>query len=71
MYLLPLAFFAAIALTIWFVVFSEAQLPAIILAAVLFIISWLCRHSRYPLAGIFLQVGLAIFILLYRKARSS
>jgi NADH:ubiquinone oxidoreductase subunit K len=71
MFLLPLAFFAAIALTIWFVAVSEASSSAKILVAALFAISLLCRYSRYSLAGLFLQIGLSIFVLLYRKAGSS
>jgi cadmium resistance protein CadD (predicted permease) len=70
MFLLPLAFFAAIALTIWFVVVSEASVPAKVLVAALLMISLLCRYTRYSFAGFFLQIGLGIFILLYRKARS-
>ncbi|HLZ54094.1 MAG TPA: hypothetical protein VKS19_06400 [Verrucomicrobiae bacterium] len=70
MFLLPLAFFAAIVLTSWFVVASEASWTAKILVAALFVISLLCRYSRYPFAGFFLQIGLGIFVLLYRKVRS-
>ena len=70
MFLLPLAFIAAIALVIWFVVASEASLPAKILVAVLFVASFLCRYTRYPMAGLFLQIGMAIYVLLYRKAHS-
>jgi len=70
MFLLPLAFFAAIVLASWFVVASEASWSAKILVAALLVISLLCRYSRYSFAGFFLQIGLGIFVLLYRKVRS-
>ena len=46
MMLLPIAFFATIALA-----------------------SWLLRNSRFAMAGFLLQIALAIFVLLYLKAR--
>ena len=70
MYLLPLVFILAIALTIWFVALSEASVLAKVLVAVLFGISLVCRYSRLPSAGFFLQVVLGIFVLLYQRARS-
>ena len=70
MFLLPLAFFAAIALAIWFVFMSEASVTAKFWSLRSCMISFLCRYTRFSFAGFFLQIGLSIFILLYRKARS-
>ena len=69
MFLLPLVFIAAIALTIWFVVASDASPFTKVLIAVLFGASLMCRNTRFALAGFFVQVVLGIFVLLYRRAR--
>jgi hypothetical protein len=70
MFLLPIAFFAAIALVIWFVFFSEAPVLSKILVGVLWAISFLLRHTKFGMEGFFLQIAIAIFVLLYRKART-
>jgi hypothetical protein len=70
MFLLPIAFFAAIALAIWFVLFSAASMPIKITLGVLFVASLLLRYSRFSMAGFFLQIAIAIFVLLYRQTRS-
>jgi hypothetical protein len=66
MYLFPLAFIAAIALTIWFVFISEAPVIAKVLVAVLFAISFFLHPSRFPMAGFFLQIAVSIFVFFYR-----
>jgi hypothetical protein len=70
MFLLPIAFFAAIALVIWFVFFSEASVLSKILVGVLWAVSFLLRHTKFDLEGFFLQIAVAIFVLLYRKVRT-
>lgn len=70
MFLLPLAFFAAIALTVWFVFMTEPSGLAKVLLAALCIVSLLFRYSRFWLVGLFLQVAISIFVLLYQKARA-
>ena len=68
--ILPLAFYLAIALTIWFVVFSEASAWAKIVVGILFAASLFLRYSHYSLAGLFLQIALSIFIALYLKVQA-
>ena len=70
MFLLPIAFFAAIALVIWFVFFSEASAFSKILVGTLFAVSFLLRYTRFGLAGFFLQIAIGIFVLLYQKVRA-
>jgi len=70
MFLLPLAFYGAIALTIWFVFFTEASTTLKIFAAGLFVASLLLRYTHFALAGFLLQIAIAIFILIYQKTRS-
>lgn len=70
MFLLPLAFYGAIALTVWFVLASEAAAKVKVVLAALFILSVWLRHSRFALAGFFLQIALSIFILLYQKTQA-
>jgi hypothetical protein len=70
MFLLPLAFYGAIALTIWFVGFSKASGLPKTSVVFLFAVSFFLRYSRFAMVGFFLQIGLAIFVLLYRKVRS-
>ena len=67
MFLLPLAFFAAIALAVWFVFVSEATLPVKIVTAVLFILSLWLRHTQFAMSGFFLRIAISIFILLYQR----
>jgi hypothetical protein len=71
--LLPFVFFIAIALAIWFVVFSEASMRAKIIVGVLFVASVFLRYSRYTslsLTGLFLQIGVSIFIAIYLKVQA-
>ena len=69
MFLFPLALLAAIALTIWFVLVSEAPVIAKVVVCVLFFISLFLHPSRFPLAGFFLQIAIAICLLLYQMAK--
>jgi hypothetical protein len=71
--LLPFVFFIAIALAIWFIFFSEASLRAKIIVGLLFVASTFLRYSQYTslsLAGLFLQIGVSIFIAIYVKVQA-
>jgi hypothetical protein len=71
--LIPFVFFIAIALAIWFVVFSEASTWAKIIVGVLFVASVFLRYSQHTslsLAGLFLQIGVSIFIAIYLKVQA-
>ena len=57
----------AVALTIWFVVFSEASTKAKIVVGLLFLASLLLRYSGYSMVGFFLQLALGISLALYLK----
>jgi hypothetical protein len=70
MFLLPFVFIAAIALTIWFIFFTEAPMPAKILVGLLYIATLLLRFSRFSMAGFFLQIALCISLALYQKLKS-
>lgn len=67
MFLLPLAFFVTIALAVWFVLMSDASVPGKVVVAALFLLSLWLGHTRFAMAGFFLQIALSIFILLYQK----
>lgn len=69
MLLLPLAFFIAIALTIWLVCFSEAPVPVKGAVAALLVFSLWLRHTRFGMEGLILQVVMSLFILLYQQAQ--
>jgi hypothetical protein len=71
MYLFPLAFFVAIALTIWFAFFSDAPVIAKVLIAVLFVVSFFFHPTAFPLAGFFLRIAVAIFVLLYQAYQTA
>lgn len=71
MFLLPLAFLVAIALTIWFVFISEASVIARVLVGVLLIISFFLHPSIFPLAGFFLRVAISVFVLLYQMYQTA
>jgi hypothetical protein len=68
--ILLLAFLLAIALTIWFIIFSEAARWAKAIVGLLFAVSMLLRYSRFSMAGFFLQIALSIFIALYLKVQA-
>jgi hypothetical protein len=69
-FLLPLAIIAAVALTLWFIFTSDASVVLKAVVVLLLAGSWLLRYTRFALVGFFLQIALAIFILLYEKANS-
>ena len=71
MLLFPIVFIAAIALTIWFVFFTDAGLLAKIVVGSLYVASVLLRFSRFSLAGFFLQIGLCIALAIYQKVKSA
>jgi len=71
MFLLPLAFFVAIALTIWFVLISEALVIAKVLIGVLFVISLFLHPSTFPLAGFFLRIAISVFVLFYQMYQTA
>ena len=70
MLLFPIIFIAAIALTIWFILFTDAGVLAKIVVGTLYAASLLLRFSRYSMAGFFLQIGLCIFLAIYQKVKS-
>ena len=70
MFLLPLAFIVALALTVWFVLFSEARMRLKIAVAILYLGAQLLNHTRFATAGFFLQIAISLFILLYWQARA-
>jgi hypothetical protein len=71
MFLLPLAFFVAIALTIWFVLISDAAVLAKVLIGVLFVISLFLRPSAFPLAGFLLRIAISVFVLFYQMYQTA
>ena len=70
MILFPLVFVAVIALTIWFIVFTDAPVTAKILVGVLYVLTLLLRFSRYSMAGFFLQIAVGISLALYQRIKS-
>jgi len=71
MFLLPLAFFVAIALAIWFVFISDATMTAKVLVGALFIISFFLHPLIFPLAGFFLRIAISIFVLFYQMCQTA
>jgi hypothetical protein len=70
MFLLPIVFIAAVALTVWFIFFTDAPIPAKILVGFIYVASLLLRFSRYSVAGFVLQIALCILLALYQKIKS-
>jgi hypothetical protein len=71
MLLLPFVFFIAIALAIWFVVFSEATVRAKIIVGLLFALSFVLRFTRFAMAGFLLQIAVSIFVAIYLKVQAA
>ena len=67
--ILWLGFLIAIALTIWFVVFSDASARAKTVVGLLFLASLLLRYSGYSIVGLFLQLALSISLALFLKVQ--
>jgi hypothetical protein len=73
-FLIPLV--GSITLAFYYLFLTDASFISKVLIAAVLIVSFACRFwlVQYSLAGLFLQVGLCIFILFYRlreKARFS
>jgi hypothetical protein len=71
MYLLLLAFFVTIALTIWFVFMSDASMVAKVVVGIIFVISFFLHPSAFTLAGFFLRIAISIFVLFYQIIQSA
>jgi len=71
MYLFLLVFLVAVGLVIWFVFLSEASLMAKAVIAVLFVVSLFLHPAAFPVAGLFLRIGISIFVLFYQIIQST
>ena len=71
MYLFLLALLVAVALAIWFVFISEAPVVAKVLIAILFVASFFLHPSAFPLAGFFLRIAIAVFVLFYQMYQAA
>jgi hypothetical protein len=64
---LPLG--AAIILTIWFVLVAEASARGKFLLVALCLLALWLQTTRFWVAGIIIEVGISLFVLLHQKAK--
>ena len=71
MYLAPLVFLVTVALMIWFVFVSEAAVPAKIIIATLFVVSFFLHPAAFPVAGLFLRTAAGLSVLFYQMYQTA
>ena len=71
MYLFPLVFLVTVGLVVWFVFISGASVPVKIIVTALFAASFFVHPSAFPVAGLFLRIAIALFVLFYQMYQTA
>lgn len=71
MYLFPLVFLVTVGLLIWFVFVSGAAVLVKVITAALFVTSFFVHPSAFPVAGLFLRIAVALFVLIYQMYQTA